>query len=64
MCIRDRFPTRGSKLAFQLALDGGETRLSIVHTGYGEQFEDEEKRSQLDTDWRRALKGLRSMLED
>ena len=57
------FPTRGSKLAFQLALDGGETRLSIVHTGYGEQFDDEDKRGQLDTDWRRALKSLQSMLD-
>lgn len=57
------FPTSGSRLAFQLAVDGGETRLSIVHTGYGEQFEDEDRFKQLDTDWRRALKGLQGLLD-
>ena len=57
------FPTRGSKVAFQLALDGDETRLSNIHSGGGSLFENEEERSQLDTDWRRALKGLQSMLD-
>ena len=58
-----KFPTRGSRIAFQLAIDGGETRLSIVHSGYTDLFEDEEKRSQLNIDWRRALKSLQSMLD-
>ena len=57
------FPTRGTQLTFQLALDGGETRLSLVHSGSSDILEDEELRSQLDTDWRRAFKSLQSKLD-
>lgn len=57
------FPTRGTTVSFQLAIDGDETRLSLVHSGRSEVLDDEERRSQLDTDWRRAFKSLQSMLD-
>lgn len=54
-------PTAGSRLKFQLARDGGETRVSVIHTG---AFLDEEEMfAQYDREWRGALKALRSSLE-
>lgn len=58
-----KFPIRGMNYQFKLAIDGGETRLSIVLSGNPEILENDEKRSQLDADWRRALKSLQSMLD-
>ena len=54
--------TRGTRLLFQLARDGEETRVSLVHSGRG-VLEDEEARDTLDKDWRRALRSLRDSLE-
>ena len=54
--------TKGTRLTFQLARDGEETRVSLVHTGRG-VLEDEEAREVLDKDWRRALRSLRDALE-
>ena len=54
--------TRGTRLLFQLARDGEETRVSMVHSGRG-VLEDEEARDTLDKDWRRALRSLRDALE-
>jgi uncharacterized protein YndB with AHSA1/START domain len=55
-------PTAGSRLSFQLARDGDETRLSLVHGG-AEVFEDEEQRAALDKEWRQALTALQSNLD-
>lgn len=55
-------PSAGTRLTFNVARDGAETRLSIVHTGGG-ALDDEAARSSLDKDWNRALKGLRDALE-
>jgi uncharacterized protein YndB with AHSA1/START domain len=57
------FPIRGMNYQFQLAIDNGETRLSIVLSGNPEILDDDERRSELDADWRRALKSLQSMLD-
>ncbi len=53
----------GSRIKVHIARDGDETRVSITHTGSSDRFEDEEKRSALDKEWRAALKSLRSALE-
>ncbi len=55
-------PTAGTRVTFQLARDGDETRLSLVHSGGG-ALEDEETRAALEKDWHRALRGLRDALE-
>lgn len=57
-----RAPTAGTRITFQLAKDGPETRLSLIHSGPG-VLEDEEARAVLAKDWLRALKGLRDSLE-
>ena len=54
--------TAGTRITFQLAKDGPETRLSLVHSGGG-VLDDEEARAVLDKDWHRALRGLRDSLE-
>ena len=56
-------PTKGTSLTFNVARDGGETRLSLVHSG-GRVLEDEEARGEIEKTWRRAFKSLRSALED
>ena len=56
-------PLAGTRVMFQVARDGDETRINLVHSGSG-PLDDEEARDALDTDWRRALKALRSGLED
>lgn len=56
-------PTKGTRITFQLARDRGETRVSLVHSGGG-VLNDEEARASLSKDWSRALKSLRSALED
>lgn len=55
--------TKGSRVQFQLARDGDETRVVVVHSG-GEAIEDAEANEQLTKGWRSALKALRSALED
>ena len=59
---RSPAPTRGSRIVFNLAVDGAETRLSLVHS-QGEILENEESRQALDDTWRRALSSLRDTLE-
>lgn len=59
---RSPAPTRGTHLAFYLARDGEETRVSLVHSGGG-VLEDEAARKGLDDTWRRALASLRDSLE-
>ena len=54
--------TPGSRLSFQLARDGDETRLSLVHGG-ADAFEDEEQRAAIDKEWRQALTSLQSNLD-
>ena len=55
--------TKGSRVQFQIARDGDETRLLVVHSG-GEALEDEEINEQITKGWRAALRALRSALED
>jgi uncharacterized protein YndB with AHSA1/START domain len=52
----------GSRLSFQLARDGDETRLSLIHGG-ADVFDDEEQRAVLDKEWRQALASLQSNLD-
>ncbi|MCB9676867.1 MAG: SRPBCC domain-containing protein [Alphaproteobacteria bacterium] len=54
-------PTAGSRVRFQLARDGEETRVSVVHTGAF--LDDEEVFARYDKEWRSALKALRGSLE-
>jgi len=56
-------PTRGSRILFQVAKDGDETVLNLVHSG-GDLLEDEEQRAAMDKTWRQALLALRDALEE
>ncbi len=51
----------GSTLSIQVAMDSGETRVSLVHSG--EAMNDPEQNPQIDKDWRQALKALQSLLD-
>lgn len=51
----------GTRLEFQIARDGDETRLSLVQSGAA--LDEEELRTRVDDDWRRALRALRDSLE-
>ncbi len=55
--------TKGSTVAFQVARDGEETRVSIVHSG-GEALEDPERRVKLDRAWKIALETLQALLDE
>jgi uncharacterized protein YndB with AHSA1/START domain len=55
-------PTRGTSLSFQVARDGDETRLALVHSGGG-ILKDEEARAALVKEWRQAFLALRDYLE-
>jgi uncharacterized protein YndB with AHSA1/START domain len=55
-------PTKGTRLEFQIARDGDDTRLSLVHSGGG-VLDDEEARAGLEKAWRSALHALRDALE-
>lgn len=55
-------PTKGTRIAFQVARDGDETRISVIHSGGG-ILDDEEEWEQLDKSWKSALKALRGALE-
>lgn len=54
--------TKGTRLRFTLSADGSETRLSMVHSGGG-ILDDDDARSQLESEWRSALHALRDSLE-
>ena len=58
-----RAATAGTRITFQLAKDGPETRLSLIHSGGG-VLNDDDARASLSKDWHRALKGLRDALEN
>jgi len=51
----------GTHLAFQLAMDGDETRVSLVHSG--ELLDDAEAYASLDKEWRQALTALQTLLD-
>jgi uncharacterized protein YndB with AHSA1/START domain len=48
--------TKGTTLSFNIARDGDETRVALVHSGGG-VLEDEERRAVLAKTWRQAFKG-------
>jgi uncharacterized protein YndB with AHSA1/START domain len=55
--------TKGTTLSFNIARDGSETRLALVHSGGG-VLEDEDRRAAISKTWRQAFKALRDALED
>jgi hypothetical protein len=55
-------PTKGTRVQFNVARDGEETRLIMIHSGKG-ILEDEEAREVLQKEWKQALLALRGMLE-
>jgi uncharacterized protein YndB with AHSA1/START domain len=55
--------TKGSSVAFQIARDGDESRVSIVHSG-GAALDDEARRDKLDGAWRVALETLQALLDE
>jgi len=61
--MSSKAPTAGTTVTFVVARDGDETRVALTHSGSTELLEDEETRSQLDKEWKRALKALRSAME-
>lgn len=54
--------TGGSRVKFQVARDGDETRVSVIHTGAF--LEEADVFARFDKEWRSALKALRGSLED
>lgn len=54
-------PLKGTRLAFQVALDGGETRVAMVHSGA--LLDDPDENARLDKDWRQAMKSLQALLD-
>ena len=57
-----RAETAGSHVSFQVARDGDEVRLSLVHSG--DVLDDDAVREALDTEWKQALSALQESLED
>lgn len=55
-------PSRGTRVAFQVARDGDETRVALVHSGGGALDEDE-SRAALESEWKDRLNKLRAALE-
>jgi len=55
--------SRGSHLQFNVARDGEETRVSIVHSG-SEALVDDDERAALVKTWKQAMLALRSLLEE
>lgn len=53
---------RGSHMAFKLARDGDESRLTLVHSG-GEALDDELRRGAIDRAWAQALTQLQALLD-
>jgi uncharacterized protein YndB with AHSA1/START domain len=58
-----KYEGRGSNLAFQVAMDGDEARLSLVMSG-GDAMADEERFAALNKEWRRDLAALQGLLDD
>jgi uncharacterized protein YndB with AHSA1/START domain len=56
-------PTKGTTLSFQIARDGEETRVALVHSGGG-ILEEEEERESLEKEWKQAFLALRAVFED
>ncbi len=54
--------TKGTRLEFQIARDGDETRVSLVHSGAG-VLDDDDARTGLEKAWKAALLSLRDALE-
>lgn len=54
-------PLKGTRLAFQVAVDGGETRVALVHSG--EAFDDAQAHERMDKQWRQALRALQGQLD-
>ena len=54
--------TKGTRVQFTVSRDGDETRVALVHSGGG-ILDDEDARSDLEREWRVALKALRDSLE-
>jgi uncharacterized protein YndB with AHSA1/START domain len=54
-------PWAGTRLSVQVARDGDETRVAVVHSGFADDADD--ALAAIDADWRRALKALRGTLE-
>ena len=54
-------PSAGSRLTFQLARDGDETRVILIHAGAF--LDDEELFQRYTKEWRGALQALRSAIE-
>lgn len=54
-------PLAGTRLSFQVALVGEESRISIVHQGA--LLDEPEAHARLDTDWKRSLQALQSLLD-
>jgi uncharacterized protein YndB with AHSA1/START domain len=54
--------TKGTRIEFQVAKDGDETRLILVHSGAG-VLDDEAKRAELEKTWKQAMQALRDALE-
>lgn len=54
-------PLNGTRLAFQVAVDGKETRVALVHSGA--LLEDPEQHARLEKEWRAAFKSLQALLD-
>ena len=55
-------PTKNTNLAFQVARDGKETRLSLVHSGSA--LEDDALRAWLDEEWKGRFEFLQAWLDE
>lgn len=55
--------TKGTRVTFNIARDGEETRLSLIHAGAG-VLDDAAGLKALDDAWRQALAALRDALEE
>ncbi len=58
-----QFEAKGGHVSFQVARDGDETRVSVVHSG-GEALTDEERREKLIEAWKSALSSLQQLLDE
>jgi uncharacterized protein YndB with AHSA1/START domain len=56
------YPARGSRVTFQVARDGEEARLTLLHQG-GEGLEDEAIREIIDRNWKKSLDTLQTLLD-
>lgn len=55
-------PTKGTRVEFQLAKDGDETLVNLIHSGGG-ALDDEAQRAEIEKSWRQALHALRDAIE-